>query len=79
MKVPIRGKPTTVAKILDSQGRGIGFTIVRVEILRQAQLHMPALALVAEVHGRVINVQLEMLELDDLKVLSMLNASASSA
>ena len=79
MRVPIRGKPVTIAKILDSQGRGIGFTIVRVEILRQAQLHMPALALVAEVHGRVIHVQLEMLDLDNLQIISMLNASASAA
>lgn len=78
MRIPLAGKKTIV-KLLDSQHRGIGYTTARVELLRQVQVMMPELALVAELTGRIVHVQLEMLDFDDLKMLSILNASASAA
>lgn len=78
MRVMLRDHPNTIATILDGQHRGIGFTLVRLELFQKVQEAMPGLALLCAIEGRIVHVEVGSLELYNLKMLSILNASASA-
>lgn len=75
MKTTLHQRPSVSVRLLDMARRPLAFTAKRLAMLQSLQAELPELPILCEVNGQVRTIQLETIELWDMRMLYLLNTS----
>jgi hypothetical protein len=77
MRTVIHQRPGVAVTLVDSQHRPLTFSAKRLAMLQEMQKEFPELPLLCTVNGQLKHIELQTVELWDMKLLYILNTSVS--
>jgi len=77
MKTSLVNRPSISVILLDSQRRPLRFTAKRLAMLQELQVEFPELPVFCDVNDQYRHVELQQLELWDMRRLYLLNTSVA--